>query len=988
MKIFNRSSSSYNSKISRLKHDDENNKTINVNNRIKYLTKKEKILSFLNTARKNDKFNEDEKKKEKENNNVIKVNIKRWKDNSPRLNSGIFNNDTYSKFKDKIGDSINSKSIINTTNKKSSKKRYNLKNIKNKVLFTQNKLLLTEKVNIFIKKLKKIIYRKTIELIKEKYYIKNRKYQKNTCSIKSKTKNKEKQTSTIKKEINNKVKIKNNMQNNNNKNNNPLFLYNTLGLNILGTQPSKKSNINQSSSPKKKRKKNKDFSISNPKTKNINKKLIKKKKDIKPNKNSVDKKFKKYLLTDKKKPKAIENKKNIIKSNPNISEFKENENDKKEKIKYHHTENHSEIIKLFYIYNKTKSTRKASEINLLLNNQYSRNENNINDIIYEKIQNNENDSNLDINIISSNNNIFESIKISFNLWKSEVISQKILNSFIYKSKLNKFMMKFYNIFIKKLLKIMKICLLYKYFIKYKDKCFRRKIINNLKIIKNKSIKRIDLTSKEINKYDIINNININNYIYSDYNKFIKRKKKNPDFVSKLICSKKIKNNLIEDLNNDIKHLNLFENKQQNININLDASKYNNYSNYIFCCQTERSYNNIKSNLFLDNNTNDDIINLKSININEKKLNLKNISIFNINDNDDNIRSQKISNNLINQINQLRMVLNLIEQHKIKSLNLHESFHKWALVTKLNIRKNTSDLFWSFKKNNANTTNKKNSYVKYSINTYNKKIKNVAFSSKKSDRIKKESENIPNEEINIFRINTIEKIPYFNYCNSSNTINMIENKNNVNINSFELIENNNNIKNNYVYHKKIINISNISVINNCFLDNNNIINNNNASMNLTSTSLYSNKTNSIKKYKFIEEKKLSLKKLNRIEEREINFTFFKKNNNNDNNYIKLNKLNVNQNDSNANKEILFNNKNYSVQEKSNKNIINHIFTNYNYEVTKEYNRNKKQILNEEYSLKRSKSFDFKKRKNHTKSNIIKKYNSSFSFFKTYLTYELF
>jgi hypothetical protein len=163
-----------------------------------------------------------------------------------------------------------------------------------------------------------------------------------------------------------------------------------------------------------------------------------------------------------------------------------------------------------------------------------------------------------------------------------------------------------------------------------------------------------------------------------------------------------------------------------------------------------------------------------------------------------------------------------------------------------------------------------------MNRYNKKITNVAFSSKKSDK-KEDSDNYtPVKEIKNFRSITTGKIPYYDYCKSSNMINSKANTNkvNININSFKLIEtNNNNINNNYIYHKKKVNISNISGINNCFLENNNIINKN-ISMNLTNTSYYCNKMFDLNKPKFIEEKKVSLKKLNRIEEREINFALYK------------------------------------------------------------------------------------------------------------------
>ena len=331
-----------------------------------------------------------------------------------------------------------------------------------------------------------------------------------------------------------------------------------------------------------------------------------------------------------------------------------------------------------------------------------------------------------------------------------------------------------------------IFLLYKYFLKNRDKNFKWNIMKNLAQIQNQSGKNINKQIKEINKYDIINNININNYIYSDYNKFIKLNHKNSGFASKLIFSKNRKDNLLEDLNEKIKDSNLFENKNQNIKINnSNKQKYNNFTNYIFFSQTDRSYNDIKSNLFLDNFINDDTINLKSINNKEKKLNTKNISNFNIND-EEHIKSQRISNNRINQINQLRMVLNLLEKHKIKNINLYESFQKWNLITKINSRKNNPEIFWSFSNINNINNNKNNTSSKYSNSTYNKKLKNVSYSSKKLDKVKQYSDkDSPFKKIKNFRSNTFGKIPYFNYCNSSNAINYLEINNNTNVNSFEL-----------------------------------------------------------------------------------------------------------------------------------------------------------------------------------------------------------
>ena len=942
-----KSSSSYlNSTTSRL-DKDKLNKTINLNIKRDLLIKKDLISSFLK---------KEEKNKDEENSKFIKVNMKMWNNNSPILNSGILANNTYSIIRDKMEDSINSKFSINISNKKSNKKKNNYKNIKNNTIYIQNKFFLIEKINYFIKKLKKIIYRIIFELIKQKYYMKNNIFQKKTFLNKSSNK----KDTSLKNGINIKDKKKVNIiQNNKKKDNNPLFLYNMLGINILGTQPSKKSNINQNASSKQKQKKIKELSNTNSQNENINKKQNYKKNSIQSNKNSIDNikknvKFKNEILTDKKRKKEIEkkiNKIDIIKSNPNISELNQSQNINNKGIKYYNTENHKGINNT-KIFNIGKS-RKLSENNHLDKKKNLKNKIIIQNKIYEEMSNTENGTNLgniNNNNDNSNNNFFY-IKNSFNLWKSSVIKKKILINFIFKSKLDKFIKKIRIIIIKIVFKAINIFFLYKYFVNYKDKDFKRKILKNLEEIQNQSNKSINKEIKEIHKYDIINNININNYIYSYDNKFAKLKNKNPSFVSKLIVYKNRKDNLIEDLNEKIKNLNLLENKNQNIKfINSNKQKYNNFTNYKFLSSTERSYNNIKSNLFLDNYINDEIMNLKSINIKENKLNTKNISNFNIND-ENHLKPQKIANNQINQINQLRMVLNLIEKHKLKNINLYESFHKWVIITKLNERKNNPGISLSFCKVNNIGNNRNNTSAKYLNNTYNKKLRNASYSSKKTVKIKQHlDKDSPIKEIKNNRSNTIGKIPYFNYCNSSKAINFVEINNSGNVNSFELKENNNNMNRskNYIYHKKRINLSNISSFNNCFLENNNFTYNN-PSIDLASISIYDNKNKNLNKIKVIEEKKIKLKKVNKIEEREINFALYKKNNdNNDYNIISLNKSDVNNMHSNINKNNFKKSKNNKIKS---------------------------------FCIKRTKSLDYKKNKNFIKLNFIINWNSSFSNFKT-------
>ena len=78
---------------------------MHLNNKKEKISQKELIHSCLNSTEIINILEEERKNKEKENNNdknLIKVNIKIWKNNSSRLNNEIFSNNVFSKFRDKI----------------------------------------------------------------------------------------------------------------------------------------------------------------------------------------------------------------------------------------------------------------------------------------------------------------------------------------------------------------------------------------------------------------------------------------------------------------------------------------------------------------------------------------------------------------------------------------------------------------------------------------------------------------------------------------------------------------------------------------------------------------------------------------------------------------------------------------------------------------------------------------------------------------------
>ena len=402
-----------------------------------------------------------------------------WKNNSSRLNNEIFSNNVFSKFRDKIFDSNNMKSLLDASIKKSNRKKYNANNIKYNISSKQNKFFLTQKIDFFIKKVKKLIYRKIFELIKSKYNSKNNLFKKGKNSFKTNNKIKERKTESFKKNIKTKIKENfNDIKKTKMKNNNPLFLYNNLGLNILGTQPSKESIIKKYESSVRKRKINGNNFIPNSDkkyiTKNKNNKIAVISKNSKDTKGKKINNFEKNVLSQKNTNKRFDGKIEI-KPNPKLDKSNVIQNEHKGRIKYYNTEIFSKIVNTNYSKDKIEQIEK-----MLLKRNFEKNKNikvkkNLNDIIFDDDKNSENIQNLENDeTITINNNKF--IKNSFFYWKSSVIKQKIVDSLFYKAKFDKIMNKINNIIIGKIKKVINICVLFKYFQKYKDKYFRWKII--------------------------------------------------------------------------------------------------------------------------------------------------------------------------------------------------------------------------------------------------------------------------------------------------------------------------------------------------------------------------------------------------------------------------------------------------------------------------------------------------------------------------------
>ena len=653
------------------------------------------------------------------------------------------------------------------------------------------------------------------------------------------------------------------------------------------------------------------------------------------------------------------------------------------------------------------------------------------------------------------------IKNIFDFWKCYSEKKNILSRILNRNKIFKIIKESQSIIFKILLKLLKSCKLSTYFKKYKDIYYRKKILQN---IKNKEIKCINIPIMHKNGYDIINNININNYInYSDFNKFMKKRAQSPIILSKLMMFEKENNN-----NYNSKYIkyngNIFDDENNNrININNSYNLQNNYDdNFISFSATDRFYYVNNYNYNSDKNLttkfkDTKIININGININKDNF-LLNRKYSNYYNNQNNInynkeQSDNIFNNnahseiipkkitIVDQVNQLRMVMNLLYQNKDKNVTLYEYFQKWLYETRINNKINNKSLFWSFSGNSVYNIKDDNNnlYNKYSINTYKEKNMNNEYSDKKTKiEIGKYT---PVRGIKNFRSKTSQKMENNQKIFDYNNINEINYKNN-DINykilnqKYSSLMNINNMKKNdisLVYHKKKLYIPNLISNNNCFLDNNNMNNNsylvnlgNYKPMNLTSLYFYKNviknKNNNysninisqinssfnsfnndnnnnngnlfINHYKsctqiksnLIQEKNIDLRKLNKIEEKEINFSSYKRNNS----YNKESKINqkYNNNSNEENKKNI-NEDNIKIIYKNQKQFNN--FNNYNKKIRIYKNSKikieKNNVKYKNYLVKTSKAnksaiysniyYLNNEFKNDEKKNII---NLTFSYFE--------
>ena len=514
------------------------------------------------------------------------------------------------------------------------------------------------------------------------------------------------------------------------------------------------------------------------------------------------------------------------------------------------------------------------------------------------------------------------IGIYFNFWKEYTNKKIILKKLIHFSKLvvNHFN-HYQNIIllknsIQKLVKINKNenflvfidKLIYKMIVKILTTIYEYKKYNmkEIKIFKKNNCNNI-LTNLQRGKGDIINNININNYIhYDDYHLLQKRKARSPDLISKVIEFRTTNNNPY------------YDNNKQNKNID-------NIEEHISLPINEEAQNIIKIN---------------------KEIQKKN-TIGYLNNRILQINTQKDTNGvIIDQINQLKMVFNLLERHnfnnkKKESILLLDCFNKWKFYS-LNKTKDfdkkiatprisekiinlkpfqTSNIINNvFEPNQIDISLKKN----FSISKMSPKIINVinVQNFNENNNYNYNFKYMPIKDIPIYPLKSRHSYAYTNLDNYENINTEINNNSNKIFNGNEINNNNNNsgslmllnenrqIGSKIVYHKKKLtpmhinnnynfNFNNNSNFNNyyCKIDKNLTMNDNssclvydqnqsdilfskyntgifsidkNNSLNMAQTVFRDNSSKNIRTFTSRPEEKFGFKKLNKIEEKEINF----------------------------------------------------------------------------------------------------------------------
>ena len=545
------------------------------------------------------------------------------------------------------------------------------------------------------------------------------------------------------------------------------------------------------------------------------------------------------------------------------------------------------------------------------------------------------------------------LSIYFSFWKEYIDKKNILQQL---TKISKFINHINNfqkkILIKYSMQKLKKIIQKKDFYQYIMKMIYKMITNIMIKIngyKKRNMREIKIFKKNIynnihshfhkEKGDIINNININNYIhYNDYKLLIKRKNKNPYLLSKVIEFKTTNNNFKNDYNNTIRFSLTNSNSDKILNFwkqNLNINENNNNNEKFIPINNYKEKENINNELI----KRESFGCLSSRTLNNYKINIKNIE----------------NGVIIDQINQLKMVFNLLERHNFKKQKpntMVNCFNKWKSFS-LNIKNQSLNKKIQTPRIDEKIINLKPFNTNRKIIDSMNVISPIDISLRKNFSLTKISPKIINV-INVqnfnennnynynFKYMPIKDIQIYSnklrhscaYSNNINNINLDLNNNNINENSintnmnnnlnmtcFFMVNKNKRINPNIIYHKK--KLSSTPINKNKFNFNyniDNIINRPNfnnyrykydkfgnydnssllmleqnlshlilqdltnrtdnmkefhTNMPMTPTNLRENSYNDLSSYIYPEQK-FGFRKLSQIEEKEINFENFNKN----------------------------------------------------------------------------------------------------------------
>jgi hypothetical protein len=360
--------------------------------------------------------------------------------------------------------------------------------------------------------------------------------------------------------------------------------------------------------------------------------------------------------------------------------------------------------------------------------------------------------------------------------------------------------------------------------------YKKKNFKEIKILKRNKYNNILFNfNREKENRDIINNININSYIYYDDTKlFKKRKARSPNLLSRMTeCKTSNNNSQLDYFETRLTLSNSISDKLININKKSIKNDFEQITSKIYTKnESEKNYSK------------------NYCNENSGFLSHKMLNDFN---------GEKLESGVIvDQINQLKMVFNLLEQHnsenkKQKSYTLLDYFKKWKLYS-LNYKKNKSvDMKLNTPKISEKIINLKPFQVSKIINnsmsdnpidlSLNKNFGLNKMSPKIINVINVQNFNENNNYNYNFKYMPIKDIPIYpqkqrNTCNYNTMDKLNSDSNNENTNStgvknnaelnstsFLMPKENKHINPKIIYHKKKLNQNFIN--NNNFEINNNI-----------------------------------------------------------------------------------------------------------------------------------------------------------------------